>query len=74
MNRDYGEIPPCRIDILTEISAVAFDDAWPRRVTVEVDGMALPFLGRGDLLANKKAAGRSKDLADVAYLEGREDE
>jgi hypothetical protein len=66
-------VPPCRIDILTEITAVTFDEAWPSRMIVEVAGMPLSFLGRDALLVNKRAAGRAKDLADVAFLEGREE-
>jgi hypothetical protein len=61
-------LPPCRIDILTEISGVAFDTAWPRRMTVNIEGRDLPFISRGDLIANKRAAGRPKDLADLADL------
>jgi hypothetical protein len=54
--------PPRRIDILTGISGVSFPDAWPRRVVHEVDGTAIPFLGQHDLIRNKRAAGRPKDL------------
>ena len=67
-------LPPCRIDILTEISGVAFDDAASHRVLHHVAGMELPFIGRRDLLQNKKAAGRAKDLGDVEFLERREKE
>lgn len=62
-------VPPCRIDILTDITGVDFGPAWNRRVVHEVLGQPLPFIGREDLLANKKAAGRPKDLGDVARLE-----
>lgn len=61
-------LPPSRIDILTGISGVSFDEAWPRRMMATVAGQELPFLGKEDLLANKRAAGRPKDLADVAAL------
>jgi len=61
--------PPFRIEILTEISGVAFGDAWPRRVAAEVEGIALPIISREDLLANKRAAARARDLADVEALE-----
>jgi hypothetical protein len=63
-------VPPCRIDILTEITGVTFDSAWPGRLTAMVDGQSLPFIGRKELLANKRAVGRPKDLGDVAFLEG----
>ena len=62
-------IPPCRIDILTAITGVQFEESWPRRVALTVEGVELPFIGRKDLLANKRAAGRPKDLGDIAALE-----
>ena len=61
-------LPPRRIDILTEISGVEFDEAWPARVTETVGSLAVPFLGREALIRNKKASGRAKDLADVESL------
>ena len=60
--------PPRRIDIITQISGVDFDDAWQSRVLETVDGLELPFLGREELLRNKLAAARTKDLADVELL------
>jgi hypothetical protein len=61
--------PPFRIEILTEISGVAFGDAWPRRVAAQVEGVDLPVISREDLVANKRAAARARDLADVEALE-----
>jgi hypothetical protein len=61
-------LPPRRVDILTEISGVGFDEAWPARVTETVGSLAVPFLGREALIRNKKASGRAKDLADVESL------
>jgi hypothetical protein len=63
-------LPPRRIDVLTEISGVTFDEAWASRVEVEVDGRAAFIIGREQFLRNKTAAGRPKDLADVARLSG----
>lgn len=63
-------LPPRRIDVLTEISGVSFDEAWATRVIAELDGRPVPFLGRATLIANKRASGRLKDLADVERLEG----
>ena len=60
--------PPRRIDIITKISGVDFDAAWRSRVLESVGGLELPFLGREDLLRNKLAAARTKDLADVELL------
>jgi predicted nucleotidyltransferase len=61
-------LPPRRIDLLTEISGVSFDEAWLSREPSEIDGRTVCFIGRDALLKNKRAAGRPKDLADVARL------
>ena len=63
--------PPYRIDIITSISGVEFDNAWVNRLVVDVDGLKVPFIGRDDLLTNKRATGRPKDLLDVEYLTGK---
>lgn len=63
--------PPYRIDIITSISGVEFDGAWANRLIVDVDGLKVPFIGRDDLLTNKRATGRPKDLLDVDYLTGK---
>lgn len=62
-------VAPRRIDLITEISGVTFAEAWRTRVERASVGRTLPFLGRRALLANKRASGRPKDLADVALLE-----
>lgn len=62
-------VAPRRIDILTTLDAVDFDDAWRDRAMVEVEGLMIPVIGRRDLIRNKKAVGRPQDLADVARLE-----
>ncbi len=62
-------VAPRRIDILTSIDGVEFDEAWPRRQLIEVEGQRLAVISRVHLLQNKKASGRPKDLADVAWLE-----
>jgi predicted nucleotidyltransferase len=61
--------PPHRIDLLTGIDGVEFEEAWKHRIEVGVNGTEVPFIGREDLIANKKAAGRAQDLADVTRLE-----
>lgn len=61
--------PPFRIELLTDISGVSFADAWPRRETHDLDGTRCHVISREDLLANKRAAGRPQDLADVDILE-----
>jgi hypothetical protein len=63
-------LPPRRIDMLTKISGVAFEDAWPRRVEADfAPGLRCGVIGLSELVANKRAAGRSQDLADVEALE-----
>ncbi len=62
-------IAPSRIDLLTSLTGLSFDEAWLRRDTFEVEGRKLPFLSRADLIRNKKALGRPRDLADVDELE-----
>jgi predicted nucleotidyltransferase len=61
-------LPPRRIDVLTEISGLTFDEAWASRITAEIDGRTVSFIGREALLKNKEASGRPKDAADVARL------
>jgi len=61
-------LPPRRIDVLTQISGVTFDDAWATRSSAEVDGRVVNIIGREAYLRNKQAAGRPKDLADAARL------
>jgi len=65
--------PPNQIDVITQIDGVPFEQAWSNRVTATYGDQPAYFIGRDDLIANKKAAGRPQDLADVAYLEGSHD-
>jgi hypothetical protein len=60
--------PPNRIDILTSISGVEFESAWASRAPADLDGHAVNFIGVDELLKNKHASGRPKDLADAAKL------
>ena len=60
--------PPQRIDILTSISGVDFDDAWPDRMTVPIDGLSVTVIGVRQLYANKLATGRDKDRQDATIL------
>ena len=62
-------VAPHRIDVLTSIDGVEFDDAWRHRTEVDIDGLRVPVIGRRHLIQNKKAVGRPQDLADVARLE-----
>lgn len=62
-------LPPRRIDILTMISGVTFEQAWADSVRVDVGGVGFRVPSRAALLVNKRASGRPKDLEDVRRLE-----
>jgi len=62
--------PPNQIDILTEIDGVTFHEAWASRAASTFCGVPVNYIGRAELVRNKKTVGRPQDLADVAYLEG----
>jgi hypothetical protein len=59
---------PRRIDIVTSITAVPFDEAWASRVPANLDGIPVYFIGREALIRNKRAVGRERDLADLKML------
>lgn len=63
-------LPPYRIDILTSVSGVRFDEAWRGRLTGSLFDVPVAFLGREELIRNKRASGRPRDLEDVRALEG----
>jgi hypothetical protein len=63
-------LPPRRVDVMTRLSGLDFDDAWIRHETHSVVGIEIPFLSRVDLIVNKRASGRPKDLADLEVLGG----
>ena len=65
-------LPPRRIDIITQLSGLSFEEAWESRENAELGGRVVYVIGRDALLLNKRAAGRAKDLADVERLEGNE--
>jgi len=58
-------------DIHTTIPGVSFTDAWPRRLSAGIEGTELNcnYIGRDDLIAAKRAAGRLRDMADVDEIE-----
>ncbi len=62
--------PPNRIDLLTSLSGVSWEEAWADRQPISFAGTSCWTLGRKTLIANKRASGRPQDLADVARLEG----
>jgi hypothetical protein len=62
-------VPPTRIDILTSVAGLAFASCWRRRTAGTYGGIAVQFLGKRDLLRNKRLVGRPQDLLDVRALE-----
>jgi len=60
--------PPIRIEIVTSISGVTFEDCYASRVIDELDGVTVSLIGLIDLKENKKASGRYKDLDDLENL------
>jgi len=62
-------LPPMRVDIMMSIPGVKFDDAWSQRERLTIDGIEMNFISKKDLIASKKASGRSQDLIDVENLE-----
>lgn len=61
--------PPLQIDLLLQLSGVDYDRIRPLAVAGRYGEVPVRFIGRDDLIRNKRAAGRPKDLADVAALE-----
>lgn len=59
---------PHRIDLLTGISGITWEEAWASRVPVSLDGLAIHAIGKEELIRNKQATGRPQDLADLARL------
>lgn len=66
-------VAPVRIDVLTVIDGVTFDEAWADKVFASVGGVSVAVLSRADLIRNKRAAGRAQDLADIERLERGEE-
>lgn len=63
-------LPPGRIDVLTTLTGVTFDQAWPDRVSAMFGGVAIGVIGRDAFIENERATGRAKDLGDIEALDG----
>ena len=61
-------VPPNRIDLLTSLTGVTFDEAWGGRVEALVGETRVNFIGREALIMNKRRTGRIQDRADLEAL------
>jgi len=64
-------VPPNRIDLNNAISGLTFEKAWAHRVSGDIDGLSVQFIGLEDLIRNKESTGRGKDLGDAVELRKR---
>jgi len=62
---------PRRIDIITDIDGVSFEEAFKDRTIVDMEGLKVPVISKQILIVNKKATGRDKDLLDARRLENQ---
>jgi len=62
-------LPPVRIDVITDIDGVAFEEAWPDRLEIQFGGVPAFVISRHHLITNKRTSARLQDLADVQQLE-----
>ncbi|MEO8028259.1 MAG: hypothetical protein ABI823_17375 [Bryobacteraceae bacterium] len=65
-------VAPNRIDLMTSVTGIAFEEAWAERVQAEWEGVPVWFVSKRCLLANKRAVGRLKDLADIPLIDEAE--
>jgi hypothetical protein len=61
-------VPPVRIDLITSITGVSWDEAWAGKVSGRYGDMPVSYIGREQFVANKRATGRTKDVADLEVL------
>jgi predicted nucleotidyltransferase len=60
--------PPLRIDLLTQIDGVTFEECFKNRKEVVIEDLKVNFIGYSDLLKNKKESGRARDIDDIDHL------
>jgi predicted nucleotidyltransferase len=60
--------PPLRIDILNTIDGVKFENAYPNKLFVDVNGIEVRYIGLKEFIENKTASGRSQDIADLKEI------
>ena len=62
-------VVPNRIDILTHVDGLNFEEAWKDREKVEIEGQQIPVISKANLIRNKRATGRARDRLDAQMLE-----
>ena len=62
-------VAPRRIDIITGASGLQFEETYGRSLSVNIEGIEVHILSIDDIIRNKRALGRTKDLADIEVLE-----
>ena len=62
---------PSRIDVITQIDGVEFEDAWQEHKTVKIENLQIPVIGKTQLLINKQSTGRAKDHNDALWLKDK---
>jgi hypothetical protein len=62
-------VPPGRIDILTELTGLTFEETWRNRIRRPFGELEVDFIDRASFLRNKRATGRLKDLSDIEGME-----
>ncbi len=67
-------VAPNRVDLITSIDGVSFEEAWAGRVAGRYGEQPVFYLGLRELVRNKSASGRAQDIADLEWLEHGDDE
>ncbi len=66
-------VAPRRIDIITSIDGVEFDEAYKDKIIIEINGLKIPILSLEKLIKNKESTGREKDKLDAKMLRMKND-
>ncbi len=61
--------PPLRIDILNSIDGLEFGNAFKNKLSIDLDGFSIDYIGLSDFIQNKQSTGRERDLADIKDLQ-----
>jgi hypothetical protein len=61
-----------RVDLVTSLTGVTWDEVWTARTDVSADGLRLAVISKSNFVKNKRATGRPKDLVDAAQIDAGE--